>query len=1079
MTAVDGAAEATLLPDGSMVATAGLPLPGMTGLIGPRRLLVVQTIRIARLNSLPVALVPDALVLVSGKGPKDSNDCGKTNLLAAISLLLGDPEWRTAGTVGHQVAGLLFSEGHSGSPRGQYSDATHGYAAGVFAFPGQAEQTAATVWCRINRSNASNQPYVQVRAATGVLLAAGDTARERHDAAERLWASLASQPTWGGNQYARRLYGTSPRCLAHVTYRGFVRSDDRTLLAMKSTVFNPETIARSLIALTGDPEEFTQERDLRRDIAADQEELSRRQQQERQQQDIEDGQLAEIQTRVTARELLTTAEAEWRRLLARGLLDSINDDQRLTEQLDKLDTAIQATEAGVTALKDEIRDLDDPAALNAKIEKAAEQHEQAAAAWREAVTALQGLKLQHDQASQQQRALTEEAGHANPDTLDYAEQATQAASQRLAAADLAKRRADQHLKEAESLLADAKAGVGGEAKAVLAALKANDIPAVSLVDLLELTEEQRAAWEPRLAPFTRGVVIAPADLADARRALRELPGSMLIVHPPTTTGASAADLPAMDAQLTATALPGFLAGLQQRLDVVAIGPAGTPVPSTANDRVLHALDATLGVEVTGGFAEPLTGRAALVAAAETGLREALAAVETANRELLAATEEQRVTTAELAAVHAAVALDEVRRQLGELAGQLPTAAATELRLRSQQEATQEALTGLKLERQTAQQQAQAKRAQLEKVQSQLAELRRRQTDLRIQQAGSPRDAWQQAFGAPVDGAEQLLAGDARSRQELLDDALAPLERALRHVGIEDAPGSATQHEPVADSLGDPDGWAGRDSLLALARTCTQLRRGRFPDDQIPPAAKLTFALRRYLDVHEADDERTAQEIRRLRGERAEQQQALDRRIQERSDGLKLAQRLLITSVTRRIRRVEQELNTLWQGTGRHPVRFDIQQVPPQTPTEKWRWQVIPRWQRGAASRFTDYGELTNDAEIKLFNAMVVLAALLSVDDARGRVLIVDELGDSLGRENLRTVLRAIGEVAQRCQITILATCQDLVVSNAGGYCKALLYLRFPDPVNIINDPTAVWAYTEHGDTVQLTAEAVLQGRSPV
>jgi chromosome segregation protein len=275
MTALDGAAVATSLSDGSLFATAGMSSPSTTGLIGPRRLLVIQTIRIARLNSLPVPLVHDALVLVSGKGPKDSNDCGKTNLLAAIGLLLGDPEWRTAGTIGHQVAGMLFSEGHSGSPRGQYSDATHGYAVGVFAFPGQAERTAATVWCRINRTTASNQPYVQVRAATGVLLAAGDTTRERHDAAERLWASLASQPTWGGNEYARRLYGTSPRCLAHVTYRGFVRSDDRTLLAMKSTVFNPETIARSLIALTGDPEEFTQKRDLRRDIAADQEELAR------------------------------------------------------------------------------------------------------------------------------------------------------------------------------------------------------------------------------------------------------------------------------------------------------------------------------------------------------------------------------------------------------------------------------------------------------------------------------------------------------------------------------------------------------------------------------------------------------------------------------------------------------------------------------------------------------------------------------------------------------------------------------------------------------------------------------------
>jgi hypothetical protein len=177
MTTLDGTAEHSALADGSLFATTGLPLPGATGLIGPRRLLVVQTIRIARLNSLPVPLVPDALVLVSGKGPKDSNDCGKTNLLAAISLLLGDPEWRTAGTIGHHVAGLLFSEGHSGSPRGQYSDATHGYAAGVFAFPGQAAQTAVTIWCRINRSTGSNQPYVQVRAATGVLLAAGDTAR--------------------------------------------------------------------------------------------------------------------------------------------------------------------------------------------------------------------------------------------------------------------------------------------------------------------------------------------------------------------------------------------------------------------------------------------------------------------------------------------------------------------------------------------------------------------------------------------------------------------------------------------------------------------------------------------------------------------------------------------------------------------------------------------------------------------------------------------------------------------------------------------------------------------------------------
>ena len=87
-----------------------------------------------------------------------------------------------------------------------------------------------------------------------------------------------------------------------------------------------------------------------------------------------------------------------------------------------------------------------------------------------------------------------------------------------------------------------------------------------------------------------------------------------------------------------------------------------------------------------------------------------------------------------------------------------------------------------------------------------------------------------------------------------------------------------------------------------------------------------------------------------------------------------------------------------------------------------------------------YDTRANTAQEKLFTVQLVLAALLSSPNPRGRVLILDELGDSLGDEHRKAVLRAISETAARTEITVLGTCQDSVLSDAaapaGRFCSS-------------------------------------------
>jgi hypothetical protein len=78
------------------------------GAVGDRDLVCVQTLHIGRLTSDPVPIRPGSFVMVSGQGPTDSNNSGKTTFLATVSLLLADPQWRLGGPSVSGVAELLF-----------------------------------------------------------------------------------------------------------------------------------------------------------------------------------------------------------------------------------------------------------------------------------------------------------------------------------------------------------------------------------------------------------------------------------------------------------------------------------------------------------------------------------------------------------------------------------------------------------------------------------------------------------------------------------------------------------------------------------------------------------------------------------------------------------------------------------------------------------------------------------------------------------------------------------------------------------------------------------------------------------
>lgn len=85
------------------------------------------------------------------------------------------------------------------------------------------------------------------------------------------------------------------------------------------------------------------------------------------------------------------------------------------------------------------------------------------------------------------------------------------------------------------------------------------------------------------------------------------------------------------------------------------------------------------------------------------------------------------------------------------------------------------------------------------------------------------------------------------------------------------------------------------------------------------------------------------------------------------------------------------------------------------------------------------------------------------------MLILDELGDSLGDYHREAVLSALARTASEAGITVLGTCQDGVLEDAARHCGQLLYFQFRDASDVLNAPTRVFGTTHDGSIVEQTA----------
>ena len=152
---------------------------------------------------------------------------------------------------------------------------------------------------------------------------------------------------------------------------------------------------------------------------------------------------------------------------------------------------------------------------------------------------------------------------------------------------------------------------------------------------------------------------------------------------------------------------------------------------------------------------------------------------------------------------------------------------------------------------------------------------------------------------------------------------------------------------------------------------------------------------------------------------------------------------------------------------------------PEGPTSHWRWHTVPCWRRSSSGSLTTYREVANGAQVKVHAIQLVLAALLASGHASGRVLVLDELGNSLGDVNKRDVLSSLQHVANQQQVTTLGTCQDSVLEAAAEFCGEVLWYTHLSDAELYNQPTRVWAFDPDGARVELTADWIRSGRGYV
>jgi len=193
-------------------------------------------------------------------------------------------------------------------------------------------------------------------------------------------------------------------------------------------------------------------------------------------------------------------------------------------------------------------------------------------------------------------------------------------------------------------------------------------------------------------------------------------------------------------------------------------------------------------------------------------------------------------------------------------------------------------------------------------------------------------------------------------------------------------------------------------------------------------------------------------------------------VADRAANLKAIQDMIEQSIEGHFSRMKTALQALDLSRGGYGADLFVVSVRPESATSAWQWQVTPRWRRTREGKLINYREVANGAQVKVFAVQVTLAALLAADSAVGRVLVIDELGNSLGEVNRKDVLAALRQVAEQQGVTIFGTCQDSVLHDAAEVCNEILWFTHASTAEAYNQPVRVWTHDPERGRVELTSD---------
>jgi chromosome segregation protein len=297
-----------------------------------------------------------------------------------------------------------------------------------------------------------------------------------------------------------------------------------------------------------------------------------------------------------------------------------------------------------------------------------------------------------------------------------------------------------------------------------------------------------------------------------------------------------------------------------------------------------------------------------------------------------------------------------------------------------------------------------------------------------------------------------------------------LDRALRDCSIDDETGDGA---PAGSSIG-----------LAV-KACGD-RRAAVPgsdEDSFSPVYErqaaafheLVDALGSWLDRLAVQDDAAAAHITADRARRAQALSAADDLCETRRRELPILQDQIERTLRTVLQKVSDQLGQLDLEAGGFGADLRIDVTRPVLARDGWEWRITPRYRRGPNTPLVPYTERANTATEKLLAIHLVLAALFAATEghgaARGRMLILDELGDSLGDNHRGAVLSGLATTAADAHLTVLGTCQDGVLEDAAGCAGLVLYFQFRDPSDVLNAPTRVFGTSTSG-LVELTGPAV-------